>query len=227
MKLIELMVAFVGLPEQYAEIESILVLVGLGLAVVLGSLFNNLIVQPGFVLFLDRVRSVLSELGLTKKQDAKLSALEKRDKAQTKRLDDLDAKMDNVLAVLDTNNTLIQANSKAISALGDSQIQLDDDQSDVFASSGEEEEGWDEPAPELDDLQITVHIKTDSPGVPVTVDGRSVGVTPAVVDLADGDHEVKLGPGGAGGTFTIAPLGNPDSWCFAAKGSGYKQTLCN
>jgi len=126
-KLIELMVAFVGLPEQYAEIESILVLVGLGLAVVLGSLFNNLIVQPGFVLFLDRVRSVLSELGLTKKQDAKLSALEKRDKAQTKRLDDLDAKMDNVLAVLDTNNTLIQANSKAISALGDSQIQLDDD----------------------------------------------------------------------------------------------------
>ena len=34
MKLIELMVAFVGLPEQYAEIESILVLVGLGLAVV-------------------------------------------------------------------------------------------------------------------------------------------------------------------------------------------------
>ena len=108
---------------------------------------------------------------------------------------------------------------------GADDIVLDDDQSDVFAS-GTEEDGWDAPAPELDDMQITVHIKTLTPGVPVSVDGRAIGVTPAVVDLADGDHVVALGPGGAGGRFTLAPIGNPDSWCFEQQGSSYKQTLC-
>ena len=100
------------------------------------------------------------------------------------------------------------------------------DPASAFATTEPEPEGWDEGPSPLDDLDVTVHIKTDTPGVPVSVDGKSVGVTPAVLDLSDDEHIVKLGPGGMGGTFAISPLGDPDSWCFTESAGKYKQALC-
>jgi hypothetical protein len=100
------------------------------------------------------------------------------------------------------------------------------DPADAFASTEPEDDGWDEGPSPLDDLTVTVRIQTSTPGVSVSIDGRSVGVTPLELQLSDDEHTVALGPGGRGGSFEISPLGDPDTWCFEASGATYKQALC-
>jgi len=109
----------------------------------------------------------------------------------------------------------------------DYSFELDDH--DAAASFGTTESDEDITAPvNLDDLIIPVRIITATPGVAVTVDGSSLGTSPARKDLSDEDHTVVVGSGDDQTTFTIAPMANPDEWCFDTKSSGgYRQVPCD
>ena len=80
----------------------------------------------------------------------------------------------------------------------------------------------------LDDIVIPVRVQTATPGVPVRIDGKDLGVSPARSDLSDGDHTVVVGAGADATTFTITPMANPDVWCFDTKSAGgYRQVPCD
>ncbi len=100
---------------------------------------------------------------------------------------------------------------------------------DAAASFGTAESGEDITAPvNLEDLIIPVRILTASPGVAVSVDGKDLGMSPARSDLSDEDHTVVVGSGDDQTTFIIAPMANPDAWCFDTKSSGgYRQVPCD
>jgi hypothetical protein len=100
---------------------------------------------------------------------------------------------------------------------------------DAAASFGTTESDEDITAPvDLDALVIPVRIRTATPGIAVRIDGKSLGVSPARSDLSDDDHTVVLGTGADQTTFTIAPMANPDEWCFDTKSTGgYRQVPCD
>ncbi len=116
-------------------------------------------------------------------------------------------------------------------ALEEENYALELEEHDVAASFGTTESESDvdiTEALELDDIVIPVRIRTATPGVPVSVDGKALGVSPARSDLSDDDHTVVLGSGADATTFTIAPMSNPDVWCFDTKSSGgYRQVPCD
>jgi hypothetical protein len=72
-----------------------------------------------------------------------------------------------------------------------------------------------------------VNVTTDVAGIPVEIDGKKVGTTPLVAEVAPGMHTVQLfGGGGAVTTYRLSADRDPEEWCFEVKGRSLKTVTC-
>jgi hypothetical protein len=98
---------------------------------------------------------------------------------------------------------------------------------ELFYVPGDDEIPDAEDLAELDTLNtLLVRIDTETPGIPVEIDGHIIGDAPTVAEVKPGWHTVILHNGDVTSNFRLEASSDPDSWCFEARGRGFKDVRC-